>query len=204
VGTTSRPGLLIAVEGSRGVDVAAEAARLWERLHDHKADGGISRWDASGTFYEVGLAKKKDLALGPRTLILLYASDLLFRLRWEIRPALEGGHVVVAAPYLETVFGFGAAVGLPRRWMNELFRFAPKADAAVLVKERKKASGWKGKPQDGFLEFCAATLATFHPTWNAAEARTAVIASLQTASALEPIGKKATHAIVKRVHAQRA
>ena len=39
----------------------------------------------------------------PRTLILLYAADLAFRLRWQIRPVLEEGTHVIAAPYLETV-----------------------------------------------------------------------------------------------------
>ena len=42
----------------------------------------------------------------PRTLLLLYAADLAFRLRWEIRPALAEGHTVIAAPYLDTAFAF--------------------------------------------------------------------------------------------------
>ena len=40
-------------------------------------------------------------------LLLLYAADLAFRLRWEIRPALAEGYTVVAAPYVETAVAFG-------------------------------------------------------------------------------------------------
>ena len=48
-----------------------------------------------------------------RTLLLLYAADLAFRLRWEIRPALAAGRTVVAAPYVDTAVAFGRAAGVP-------------------------------------------------------------------------------------------
>src|SRR5262245_65484052 len=63
----------------------------------------------------------------PRTLVLLYAADLFFRLRWEIIPALDEGKCVVAVPYLETGFAFGTIAGLPKKWLREIFRFAPPA-----------------------------------------------------------------------------
>ena len=46
-----------------------------------------------------------------RTLLLLYAADLAFRLRWQIRPALAEGRTVVAAPYVDTAVAFGRAAG---------------------------------------------------------------------------------------------
>ena len=46
------------------------------------------------------MAKGKRGYAPPQTLVLLYASDLLFRLRWEIRPALAEGRTVVVAPYV--------------------------------------------------------------------------------------------------------
>jgi hypothetical protein len=62
-----------------------------------------------------------------RTLLLLYAADLAFRLRWEIRPALAEGRVVVAAPYVDTAVALGRAAGLPSGWLTNLFGFAPPA-----------------------------------------------------------------------------
>jgi hypothetical protein len=153
-------GRLIAIEGTRGEDVREAAEQFWEHLRDRKGKGGVSPWDASGTFSDLAAGRRKDLKFSPRTLVLLYASDLVFRLRWQIRPGVDQGQTIVAAPYVETVKAFGIAAGLSRKWLTEVLRFAPPAMSTFRVKERKKSAGWKGKPLDGFPEFCAATLVT--------------------------------------------
>jgi hypothetical protein len=153
-------GRLVAVEGTRGEDVRDAAEDFWQHLRDRRLKGGVSPWDASGMFDDLMAGKKKALRFSPRTLVLLYASDLVFRLRWQIRPGVDQGQTIVAAPYVETVKAFGVAAGLPRRWLTEIFRFAPPAMTTFRVKERKKSSGWKGKPLEGFPEFCALTLVT--------------------------------------------
>jgi hypothetical protein len=154
-------GRLIAVEAARGRDAERGAAKVRAGLRSKRRDvrAGISRWDASGTFFELRLGGRKVRALSPRTLLLLYASDLAFRLRWEIGPALADGRIVIAAPYLETAIAFGEAAGLPGKWIAELFRFAPRADVCLHVKSAKDAPGWKQRPMDGFPEFGAAALA---------------------------------------------
>ena len=153
-------GWLIAVEAARGREAERGAAKVRAALGNKRRPvrAGISRWDASGTFYELRLARRKAVILAPRTLLLLYASDLAFRLRWEIRPALEQGHVAIAAPYIETAIAFGEAAGLSRKWIVELFRFAPRADICLHVKDAKAGAGWKRRPMDGFPEFGAAAL----------------------------------------------
>lgn len=153
-------GRLIAVEGTRGRDVQLAAADLWHQLRARRAEGGVSRWDASGIFSELRLGKRKHLSLSPRTLVLLYAADLVFRIRWEIRPALEQGHVIIAAPYVETAVAFGVATGLPRSWLTTLFAFAPPPEDCYRTKDRRSAPGGKeGKRSDGFAEACLAILA---------------------------------------------
>jgi len=152
-------GRLIAVEGMRGHDLREATADVWGRLAARKVRGGISAWDASGIFSELRVEKRRDLALSPRTLVLLYAADLVFRLRWQIRPALDQGHVVIAAPYVQTAVAFGVAGGLSLSWLTKLFAFAPQPDACYRIKERGKASRRKGKPLDGYVEFCVAMLA---------------------------------------------
>ena len=72
----------------------------------------------------------------PRTLLLLYAADLAFRLRWQIRPALAEGRTVVAAPYVDTAVAFGRAAGLPAGWLTNLFSFAPRANERHVVNAR--------------------------------------------------------------------
>ncbi|MBI4477255.1 MAG: hypothetical protein HY654_08790 [Acidobacteria bacterium] len=116
-------GRLIAVEGAVGPDLAVAAKRLARAQRD--ADSGVSAWDASGIFTELAATDPEIRAPCARTLTLLYAADLAFRLRWQIRPALAGGHSVVAAPYVESALAVGLAAGLPKRWLADLFRFAP-------------------------------------------------------------------------------
>ncbi len=154
-------GRLIAIDGTRGDDVRDAAEEFWQHLRDRRTKGGVSPWDASGMFYDLMTGKKKELRelrFSARTLVLLYASDLVFRLRWQIRPAVDQGQTIIAAPYVETVKAFGIASGLPRKWLTEIFRFAPPAMTTLHVRERKKSAGWKDRPLEGFPEFCAATV----------------------------------------------
>jgi hypothetical protein len=51
----------------------------------------VSKCDGSSIFYELGRGDPTLAKPSPRTLVLLYASDLVFRLRWEIQPALQQG-----------------------------------------------------------------------------------------------------------------
>lgn len=173
---------LVALEGTRGADLRKAARTLRRRLSPGKGQAGVSWWDASGVFFEVGLGKRKHRAASPRTLILLYAADLAFRLRWEIRPALEAGQSVVAAPYLDTAMAFGRACGLSRDWLTSLFAFAPPPDERCFVEERRKAAGWKGGAQDGFAEFSSAVVAGMSARFAPEDVRTGMIEALRAAS----------------------
>jgi thymidylate kinase len=190
-------GRLIAIEGTRGIDVRAAADKLWRHLRNQKVEGGVSRWDASGTFYELGLGKQKQMTPSPRTLALLYASDLVFRLRWEIRPALSAGQTVIAAPYVESAFAFGTTCGLSRQWLADLFQFAPAPHACYRIRERKKSSGWKGKPGDGFAEFASAVLEETTASFEPAKARARMIVyldALERRRGCQRLTKKALNA----------
>src|SRR6185312_8243106 len=125
--------LLIAIDG---VDGAALLTAAREAL-SARGPGGISRWDASGVFQDLAVADADAGLPSARTLLLLYAADLAFRLRWQIRPALAEGRTVVAAPYVDTAMAFGRAAGLPSSWMMNLFRFAPRPGAAIVVHESR-------------------------------------------------------------------
>jgi hypothetical protein len=148
---------LIAVDGLCGRDIVRRAEDVRRKMNRKwDVQTGISRWDASGAFYELRAAGKKAMTVTPRTLLLLYASDLAFRVRWEIRPALDAGQTVIAAPYVDTAIAFGEAAGLSRRWVAEVLRFAPSADARVSAGGLKKGKLPKGRAMDGFIEFATA------------------------------------------------
>jgi hypothetical protein len=137
------------VEGRNGIPAAKKL------LKSKSGQGGISSWDASHVFFEMN-----NLEIGekpsPRTLLLLYAADLFFRLRWEIIPALDEGKCVVAVPYLETGFAFGTIAGLPKKWLREIFRFAPPAGESFHM--NGSPSYKLGAATAGFVEFCSNVL----------------------------------------------
>jgi hypothetical protein len=153
---------LIAVDGVRGraIDRRAEEARRELSREGAGVRAGISHWDASGAFYELRAAGRKALTLSPRALLLVYAADLAFRIRWEIQPALDAGRTVIAAPYLDTAIAFGESAGLPRKWIAELLHFAPTADVRIVAREPKKGRPRKGRPLEGFVEFAALSAKT--------------------------------------------
>jgi len=115
---------LVAVD-SASTAALVLAARAALAAMDRRRRSGISHWDASGLFEEVAIADDHAGRPSARTLLLLYAADLAFRVRWEIRPALAAGRGVVAAPYIDTAIAFGRAVGLRGGWLKNLFSFAP-------------------------------------------------------------------------------
>lgn len=108
-----------------GLDPATVLATARATLGS-RTSGGISHWDASGLFQELAVAGDAAGRPSARTLLLLYAADLAFRLRWEIQPTLADGRAVVAAPYVDSALAFGRAAGLKAGWLASLFRFAPR------------------------------------------------------------------------------
>ena len=147
-----KTGQFLSLEIIEGRDALQAAKKL---LKSHDVEGGVSTWDASSIFFEMHGLEISDRP-SPRTLVLLYAADLFFRLRWEIIPALEEGKCVVAAPYIETGFAFGALAGLPKKWLSEVFRFAPKATESFRL--NRPATAKLAEPTTGFIEFCSSTL----------------------------------------------
>jgi thymidylate kinase len=127
-----RKAALVAVDGIDGAAILRTAKAARAAVEPAKR-GGISRWDASGVFEEMLIAGREAGRPSARTLLLLYAADLAFRLRWEIRPALAEGRTVVAAPYVDTAVAFGRAAGLSASWLANLFRFAPKPSRRIVA-----------------------------------------------------------------------
>lgn len=152
------PGRLIAIDGTRGRDVDAAARAVMASLKKGRdVECAISRIDASGLFGELASGK---VTVSARSLALIFAADLAFRLRWEIRPVLEAGGVVIASPYVDTAIAIGTAHGLDQNWIRELFRFAPAADFRGRAEENKLDKGWKAHFNRGYGEYSAAVLAT--------------------------------------------
>jgi hypothetical protein len=162
---TARKSRLIALEGGAGAPLDAVAKSLAHSLRGATGAGGVSSWDASGIFTDLSADDSEVASASARTLTLLYAADLAFRVRWQIAPALEAGESVVAVPYIESARALAVAAGLQKRWLDELFAFAPKpsvcyrVDPAVL----RGASGGRSGYPEWFTDIVAGNGHNFSP-----------------------------------------
>ncbi len=128
---TSNGSRLISIDGVNA-HALGETARHFAAAN-RRSRAGISSWGASGIFDELTMADPEAGTPSARTLLLLYAADLAFRLRWEIRPALDEGRMVIAAPYVTTATALGQAAGLDPVWLRDLFYFAPTVSEHLVV-----------------------------------------------------------------------
>lgn len=173
-------GRLIAIDGTRGKDVTAAADALNAALKDCGVECAVSRFDASGLFGELASTGRGDRNISARTLTLVYAADLAFRLRWEIRPILEAGGIVIAAPYVDSAVAAGAACGLDEKWSRDLLRFAARPGFRARAAEKKIEKGWKARLDSGYGEYCAAMLLSAMGRQKAQQARDQAVALLQS------------------------
>lgn len=150
---TETGGKLISVDGITASALKTTARSVAARNRHDRA--GISLWGASGIFDELTYSDPDAGRPSPRTLLLLYAADLEFRLRWQIRPALEEGRTVVAAPYVVTAIALGRAVGLDVAWLHQLFQFAPEPEERRVI---DPAPARRIADRKGFVEFAAQRL----------------------------------------------
>ena len=172
------PGRLIAIDGTRGKDVALAARDLVAKLKHRDVACAVSRFDASGLFTDLAAGARNDRDVSIRTLTLVYAADLAFRLRWEIRPVLEAGGIVIAAPYLDTAVTFGTINGLDADWLRLLLQFAPLPDFRGLADERKIGRPWKRRIDRGYPEYAALMVEAASPKLGTRSARRKMMALL--------------------------
>jgi hypothetical protein len=144
---TAQQSRLIAVDCVNG-QALRDAARKLSAAH-RRDKAGISAWGASGIFDELPVAEPEAGIPSMRTLLLLYAADLAFRMRWEIRPALEEGRLVIAAPYVATAMALGQAAGLEPAWLADLFYFAPAPREHHVIEPPARQTA----DRQGFVEF---------------------------------------------------
>jgi len=144
-----REGALIAVDGVDGAAVKAAARALLPAI-PAAGRARVSRWASSGLFADLMIAPQEAGSPSARTLLLFYAADVAFRLRWQIRPAIDEGKVVIAAPYVATAIAFGRAAGLPAAWLDDLFTFALPPSETRFVGEMPRRASAK---RSGFVDF---------------------------------------------------
>lgn len=167
--TSPIAGRLIALEASVSADLRTAARYLLHISRSSKGKAGCSYWDASSIFHELSAHAKECDPASAKTLLILYAADLAFRLRWEIEPALAEGYTVVAAPYTRTAVLVGKAAGLSSKWLSDLFEFAPAPEESFWLEPTHAALAVKPRAMSGFPEFCFSQLKRISPRFDRQE-----------------------------------
>jgi len=128
------PGRLIVMEGTDGAGRSTHVALLREHLEIRGfavMNTGLTRGKLAGD----GLKKAKlGTTAGQRTMDLFYATDFVDRLENEIIPALRAGFVVLIDRYIYSLIARSAVRGTDRRWLQDLYRFAPKPHGVLYLK----------------------------------------------------------------------
>lgn len=124
----SERGLFIALEGGEGAGKSTQGKRLEQWLSDAGYDVLLTR-EPGGT--AVGAALRGILLnpqtgqLSPRTEALVYAADRAEHVAALIRPALDGGRIVITDRYVDSTLAYqGAGRSLQADDLEHLVRLA--------------------------------------------------------------------------------
>jgi dTMP kinase len=134
-GSVMARGRFFVVEGADGVGSTTQAVRLVESLRAAGRQVHLTAEPSSGpigVLIRSLLGGDRPRAAIHRELALLFAADRLDHVGREIEPLLAAGSDVVSDRYVLSSLVY-QSLDLPFDWVRDLNKFAPAADATVLV-----------------------------------------------------------------------
>lgn len=129
LGSSSRSGKLIVVEGIDGSGKSTQIKLLHKWLQAHGHEVFFTEWNSSELVRQATKRGKKKNLLTPTTFSLLHATDFADRLTYHIIPYLKAGMTVLADRYVYTAFARDVARGVDPRWVREVYSFAVRPHA---------------------------------------------------------------------------
>lgn len=123
----------MAVEGIDGAGKTTQAKRLVKWLRNRGIRARYTREPSGGPVGRIlrSMARRRDV--DTRLEALLFAADRLYHVEKTIAPLLSRGYVVVSDRYLHSSLAYQAATTGEPKWVEELNRFAPRPDLAILL-----------------------------------------------------------------------
>lgn len=124
----------IVLEGGDGAGKTAQAKALCSAL---KRNGYEVHPTAEPSRSTVGKLIRRSFLerekMFPEVEALLFAADRFLHLKYEIRPALAAGRMVVCDRYMYASLAYQGAQGVDLSWIREMNRFADKPDLAIYL-----------------------------------------------------------------------
>ncbi len=128
---TDLPGRLIVVEGIDGSGKSTQLDLLHKWLKSEGYVTVFTEWNSSPIVRDTTKRGKRKQLLTPMSFSLIHAADFASRTHEQILPALQAGVIVLADRYVYTAFARDAARGVNRRWVRDLYSFAPPPNLAL-------------------------------------------------------------------------
>lgn len=147
------PGRFLVVEGQDGAGRSTHVARLrgwFENKGFATAEIGLRRSELAGR--ELSEAMNTH-SLTPLTMSLFYATDLADQIENVLIPSLRAGFVVIADRYIYTLIARAVVRGQSKEWIEDVFGFALKPDAAVFLKASPQTLASRSFFKGGTLSF---------------------------------------------------
>ncbi len=125
------PGRLIVVEGIDGSGKSTQLDLLHKWLRSEGYVTVFTEWNSSPIVRDTTKRGKRRQLLTPMSFSLIHAADFASRTHEQILPALQAGVIVLADRYIYTAFARDAARGVNRKWVRDLYAFAPPPNLAL-------------------------------------------------------------------------
>jgi len=121
--SSSKTGLLVAIEGIDGAGKTTIAKLLAWKLQDHGVKVTLTKEprDPCITSHIDGITRKGG---NPIAEALLFAADRMIHYYTLIQPALQRGEVVISDRYKLSSIAYQSARGAPRAWVKEINKYA--------------------------------------------------------------------------------
>ncbi|MCK4295994.1 MAG: thymidylate kinase [Candidatus Marinimicrobia bacterium] len=127
-------GKLIAVEGldGSGKSIQLYLVKRWLELGGYRVF--FTEWNSSDLVKKATKRGKKQNLLNPTTFSLIHATDFADRYERQILPLLRAGFITLADRYIFTAFARDEVRGCSKKWLRNLYGFAPIPDLIFYFK----------------------------------------------------------------------
>jgi len=126
-------GKLIVVEGADGVGRSTQISLLKIWLQTNGRAVMTTELAMSNLAGEGLKVAKLGHTLGPITMNLFYAADMIDTLEHVIVPALRAGFVVVADRYVYSLMARAMVRGMDKEWIEKIYNFSLKPHATIYL-----------------------------------------------------------------------
>ena len=140
-------GTFIVFEGADGCGKSTHARMLAEHLKSKGLDVVLTQEPTRGVIgrlIRAVLAGKEKVS--PQALALLFTADRAEHVDRVLKPAIDGGKVVISDRYYYSTVAYQSLQGVSPQWVSQLNAFAPEPDLVIVLEvESGEALSRKGE-----------------------------------------------------------